>query len=65
MEGVGDRGRSGRSRPSPGNNWSPAHPPCFIDISKMHCIFDMSLPRGESKGDARGRGRGMDLGRVV
>ena len=31
----------------PGIKLSPAHPPCFIDISKMQCIFDMSLHRRE------------------
>ena len=30
--------------PHTGNNMSPTHPPCFIDISKMHRIFDMSFP---------------------
>ena len=41
-EGVGDH-----PFPVPGIKWSPTRPPCFIDISKMRCIFDMSFPRGE------------------
>ena len=36
-------------RPIPGIQWCPTRPPCFIDISKMHCIFDMSLPREEGR----------------
>ena len=46
-------------RPSaPRNKSVPTRPPCFIDISKMQCIFDMSLPRGrEEQREAPGRRR--------
>ena len=46
----------------PGIKWSPTHPPCFIDISKMHRIFDMSSPRGEETGHLLPHRRGMDSG---
>ena len=55
-EWIHERGREcrgpGDGRPLlafPGIQWCPTRPPCFIDISKMHSIFDMSLPRGEGR----------------
>ena len=32
---------------------SPTRPPCFIEISKMYGIFDISLPRGKGANENR------------
>ncbi len=46
----------GTPLPKPRDKYE-THPPSFIDISKMHCIFDMSLPRGMPGKDVLGKGR--------
>ena len=42
-------GRGSAPPDPPGIKWSPTHPPCFNDTSKMQYIFDVSLPRGRGE----------------